>query len=153
LGAQKNVDIKAHGVAGLGGARELFQKWNPAAANNGINALLFERLHHVQQFDQNRSFASGRKVFRDVNVTGHLCSKTQSVFHEKVRLFLAPAPVQGEVNVELYRMYARQSVGQFSRAIENSTGIRVVGIRRRHEEHVSAFTHCFELQVVAQLLR
>jgi len=104
------------------------------------------------QFKQNGFFTSRTEIFRDVDFAAHLFSKTQSVLNQKVRLFLASGPAQGEVNIELYRIHARESVRQFPGLVENSTRIRVVGIRRRHEEHVGPFSHSLQLQIVSQLL-
>jgi hypothetical protein len=153
LPPELNWTPRTHGVTGLGIAREFFEKWDPTAANNRINVFLFECAHDVEQFKQNRFFASGRKIFRDMNFTGHLFSKAQSVLNQQFRLFLASAPVQGEVNIELYRMHARESVRQFPGLVENSAGVRVVGIRRRHEEHVGPFSHSLQLQIVSQLFQ
>src|SRR6266404_6832239 len=86
--------------------------------------------HDVEQFQQDRFFARGWKIFRDVNFAGHLFSKSQSVFDQEVGLLLAPAPVQGKVNIELYRIYARESVGQLPGPVENPARIAVVGIGR-----------------------
>jgi len=75
------------------------------------------------------------------------------VLDQKVGLLLAPAPVQGKVNIELYRVYARESVRQFPGPVESPARIAVVGIGRHHQEHVGPFPHGLQLQIVPQPFR
>lgn len=72
------------------------------------------------------------------------------MFHEEVRLLLAAASMQGEVQVKLYRVHPRESVGQSSRLIEDPTRIRVISFRRHHQKDISAFPNCLQLQIIAQ---
>jgi len=43
-----------------------------------LSKLLAYAPNDVGQLNQNRSFAAGKKIFREANFTGHLFSKSQS---------------------------------------------------------------------------
>ena len=42
---------------------EFLEEWNPPAADDETDALVFQTGDHAQQFKKNRAFARGRKSF------------------------------------------------------------------------------------------